>query len=316
MTIYRSCFVALSLFATTSCFKSTGSDTAQFAGAGGTVTASVDNVVAVVNDQAAMVAALQNKAKVSDYYSELMKQAKVIGTVTIGSLQFRDLGRFFEKNRDLITDIDKQYANVGSFRASISGNSNKKVSAHDILMALKALNTAMTQPMALRSRSASLNLVMNERYSDGNYVDFSDALALADNAKDFNGGCTEAEADTYRQTIAKPLCESSQGGKQYLEQVGKLVGYGSTATGAIAGAAAVVTPAAVEGASAGVAASIGAAAGSVGTGFGLLGGAIALVYYRSSRDAKHFCPQAVKAAPIFHCECSDDDACHDGIIGS
>ena len=244
MTIYRNYF------------KSTSSETAQFAAAGGTVATSVENVVTVLNDQAALTSALHNKAKVSDYYSELIRQAKAIGTVTIGDHQFRDLGRFFEKNRDLIADLDKQYANVGSFRTSISSRLDKKVSAQELRVALKALNAAMTQPMPSRSKSNNLNLAMNERYSDENDVDFSDALALADNSKDINGGCTEAEADTYRQTIAKPLCESAKGGKQYLQEAGKLVGYGGTAAGTVSGAAAVVTPAAVEGVSAGVAATV------------------------------------------------------------
>ncbi|MCX6107450.1 MAG: hypothetical protein NTY08_16615 [Proteobacteria bacterium] len=65
----------------------------------------------------------------------------------------------------------------------------------------------------------------------------------------------------------------------------------------------------------GTAAAVAGGVSAAGNVAGLVGAAVGVVFARNEMNVKHYCPQVIGAAPIQHCECSNDDACLDGLAG-
>ena len=296
------------LSSTTACFNGPSSSTASFAGSDGTIVTTVEDMAKLINDGSATGASIRGDMKISDYYGALLSQAGATSNLTIGNLEFRNLRDFFVENSNLINNLDKQYKNIRTYRQATGSSPTHALTVVELQSALKALHSILNRPKTSRS--------LNQFRSSSSRNSFSQevALMLADGPKDMNGGCTDDEADDYRQRIAKPLCEGSNEGKEYLEKVGKIVGYVGTAATVTKVTAGVLTPAATAGAGIGGAAA--ATAGVVGAGVGLVGGAVGLVLLRAKMNAKYYCPQVVKAAPLQHCECSNDSSCQETLSGS
>ena len=223
--------------------------------------------------------------------------------------------------------MNRRFPDVKSLRSALGVQKSQKLSLSELRVSLQFLQSAMKNSKAPGVSSKQSRPASGYSRSNQNPSDVSQALALLDSPKDMNGGCTSEEVQHYRENLAKPLCESSKSGKEYLDKAGKTIGYAQGAVTGVGVAAEFITPAAAEaGAGATVAAGAAAAGGgtaaavvsvaaTTGAALAVVGAVAGVVLMRANMDAKYYCPQVIGAAPIQHCECSNDDSCQGSLAG-
>jgi len=305
--------VVTAMFMITACFKPNGSESKFYGEGGENLAASLDDVADAINGDVSGDFRTQGQMKLSNYYSEVIRSANSISSVTIGGVELRDPGKFFAANRDVIAAMNRKFPDVKSLRSAMGVQTSRKLSLSELRASLQFLQSAMKNSKSPGVSSKQSRPAGGYSRSNQDPSDTSQALALLGDPKDMNGGCTLEEVKHYREELAKPLCEGSKSGKEYLEKAGKAIGKAQAAASGVGFATSVIAPAAGVGAGAGAAVVAGATA--AGGALAVIGAVVGVVFARSEMDAKHYCPQVVGAAPIQHCECSNDDACQDGLAG-
>ena len=302
--ILRRSVIVTAVFMITACFKPNGSE-AKFSGGGGeNLAASLDDVADAINGDRSGDFGIQSQMKLSNYYSGVIRYANSISSVTIGGVELRDPGKFFAANRDVIAAMNRRFPDVNSLRSGLGVQKSQKLSLSELRASLQFLQSAMKNSKTPGVSSKQSRPASGYSRSNQDPSDTSQALALLGDPKDMNGGCTLEEVKHYREELAKPLCEGSKSGKEYLEKAKGAIGFVSSAAPVAGVVATEIGATAVAG---GV-----SAAGTVA---GLVGAAVGVVLMRAEMNAKYYCPQVIGAAPIQHCECSNDDACQDGLAG-
>jgi hypothetical protein len=312
MILHRSVIVT-AVFTVTACFQSNASDSKFYGEGGENLAASLDDVADAINGNKSGDFGIQSQMKLSNYYSEVIRYANSISSVTIGGVELKEPGKFFAANRDVIAAMNRRFPDVKSLRSAMGVQSGRKLSLSELRSSLQFIQSAMKNSKAPGVSSKQSRPASGYSRSNQNPSDVSQALALLDSPKDMNGGCTLEEVQHYREDLAKPLCESSKSGKEYLEKAGKAIGYAKTAATVAGTAASVLTPAAGVGAGAGAAVAAGASA--TGGALAVVGAVVGVVFARNEMNAKYYCPQVIGAAPIQHCECSNDDSCQGSLAG-
>jgi len=296
--------IITAVFMITACFKSNGSDSKFYGEGGENLASSLDEVADAINSDRSGDFGIQSQMKLSTYYSEVIRYANSISSVTIGGVELKEPGKFFAANRDVIAAMNRKFPDVNSLRSALGVQKSQKLSLPELRVSLQFLQSAMKNSKATGVSSKQIRAASRYSRSNQNPSDVSQALALLDDPKDMNGGCTLEEVQHYREDLAKPLCEGSKSGQEYLKKAKRAIGV-------VGSAAPVAGVVATEIGATAVAGGV-SAAGNVA---GLVGAAVGVVFMRYEMNAKYYCPQVIGAAPIQHCECSNDDACQDGLAG-
>ena len=310
----------LGLFLTASCSNVSGHSSAQFAGSDGGSVVSTDDLITRLNNPSQISANSLNKFKSSTFaarYKQLLALAQATKGLKIEGLEFGNLETLLKANKNLFSDLDMNYKNVGSFYEKNKIQLGGTITRDDLVNAVKQAHLALYSGEAKKhsngvtnrriSGSASLALGSYRSSLTGPALALllTDEMEQSNDQKKLNNGCTQKDADEFRHGIAHEKCESSTEGHHVMAKVVKNVGLTAAAYDGVE----------LIGKGVGVKVAhsvIGAAATPVEVGITAAAGILEMVSLRYAHDENHYC-KAASGGQVYYCDCApeDDSRCHD-----